>query len=113
MNRHHRRSVRLRGYDYSRAGAYFVTVCTGNREFLFGNIHSGKMVVNDAGKMAELCWQKIPEHYPDVAVDIYVVMPNHVHGILVIKNQTDVGANNYSPLRNPPARKQPCGTSRP
>ncbi len=102
---HHRRSVRLPNHDYSSAGAYFVTICTRNRECLFGSVVNGVMVLNDAGRTAESYWRETPEHYPDVMADVYVVMPNHVHGILVIKN--GVGANNYSPLRN-----RPCGTSR-
>ena len=95
---HHRRSIRLPGYDYSRAGAYFVTICTHNRECLFGEIMDARMVFNDGGRMVQTCWGDIPAHFPHVELDEFVVMPNHVHGILVIVDST-VGAKNFSPLK--------------
>ncbi|MDO9081526.1 MAG: transposase [Desulfuromonadales bacterium] len=96
----HRRSIRLQRYDYSSAGAYFVTICTQNRECLFGEMEDGAMRLNDAGKVAEQCWQEIPGHFPQVELDEFVVMPNHVHGILVI-GESGVAAG-----------KRPAGTSR-
>lgn len=90
-----RRSVRLRGYDYSRAGAYFITICAQNRRCLFGSITEGAMVLNDAGRAVADCWLQIPDHFAHVELDEYVVMPNHIHGIVII-----VGANNYSPLQS-------------
>lgn len=96
-NKHHRRSVRLQGYDYSRAGAYFVTICTQERACLFGDVVGGEMRVNDAGWTAEQCWLAIPNHFPHVDLDAFVVMPNHVHGIIVITDGA-VGAKNFSPL---------------
>ena len=87
---HHRRSIRLKGYNYSQNGAYFVTICVQNREFLFGKIENGEMVLNDAGKMIEKYWREIPEHYPNVILDAFVIMPNHVHGILIIDNNVGV-----------------------
>jgi putative transposase len=100
MNRtpvkHHRRSIRLKDYDYSQDGAYFVTICVHNRESLFGKIANEKMILNDVGKIAEQCWCEIPQHYPNVILDKYIVMPNHVHGILIIDNPS-VGANNLRP----------------
>ena len=96
-----RRSIRLRGYNYSQAGAYFITVCAQNRERLFGDIADGQMVLNDAGRMATKCWNEIPLHFPDITLDAFVVMPNHVHGILVITDtvgvKNTVGAKNFSP----------------
>ncbi|SEF46589.1 transposase [Nitrosomonas ureae] len=89
---HHRRSIRLQGYDYSQAGAYFITVCTHNRMPLFGEIVDGVMALNTAGQIVEKCWCAIPEHFPQVTLDGFVVMPNHVHGIIT------VGANNHLPL---------------
>ncbi len=106
---HHRRSIRLRGYDYSRPGAYFITICTQGHVCLFGNIVKGEMVSNDAGQVARRCWRDIPIHFPHAALDQFVVMPNHVHGIIVIggdddvvgaENEPDVGAENFSPLRS-------------
>ncbi len=86
-----RHSVRLKKYDYSSAGAYFVTICTQNRECLFGNICVGagpracpEMVLLDAGRMITSVWQQIPSHYPGNDVNEFVVMPNHIHGIIII-----------------------------
>ncbi len=81
---HHRRSIRLRDYDYSQNGAYFVTVVAKNREDLFGEIENGEMILNDMGKMVLHCWSQIPEHFPDVEIDECCVMPNHFHGIFLI-----------------------------
>ena len=92
-----RRSIRLQGYDYSQAGAYFVAFCTHNRECLFGEIVNGEMRLNDAGNIAGQCWDDIPIHFPHVDRDECVVMPNHIHGIVVITGT--VGAKNFSPLR--------------
>ena len=83
----HRRSIRLKGYDYSRAGGYFVTICVQNRECLFGNIvpcACPQMVLNGAGIMIQTVWQEIPNHYPGVNVDAFVVMPKHIHGIIIL-----------------------------
>jgi hypothetical protein len=78
---HHRRSIRLRDYDYSQNGAYFVTVVAKNRENLFGEIENGEMILNDTGKMVLQCWEQIPEHFLNVEIDECCVMPNHFHGI--------------------------------
>lgn len=80
---HHRRSIRLKGYDYSSGGAYFVTICTHGRECLFGRIVDDKMQLNDAGEMIEEWWAKLPGKFPDVVLDSAIVMPNHFHGIIV------------------------------
>ena len=100
---HHRRSIRLKGYDYSSAGAYFVTVCTNNRECLFGDIREGKMVLNECGEIVSLKWKNIPAHFGNVELDEFVIMPNHIHGIIIIVD-TIVGAKhslNASPLHLP------------
>jgi putative transposase len=81
---HHRRSIRLQGYDYSQTGAYFITICTQNRECLFGEITDGEMKMNDAGWMIQTIWDEMPIHYRGVETDEFVVMPNHIHGIVVI-----------------------------
>lgn len=80
---HHRRSIRLQGYDYSQAGAYFVTLCNQNRECLQGEIVEGKMRLHAAGDMIQAVWNEIPDHYPGVDVAEFVVMPNHIHGIII------------------------------
>ncbi len=81
---YHRRSVRLEGYDYSQAGVYFVTVCTQNRECLFGDVIDDKMTLNVSGKIAAECLNEISEHFSNVELDEFAVMPNHIHAILVI-----------------------------
>jgi REP element-mobilizing transposase RayT len=80
----HRRSVRLQDYDYSQSGAYFVTICTQERTCMFGKIVDGAMQLNDAGIIVDQCWLNIPNHFPQVDLDAFIVMPNHVHGIIVI-----------------------------
>lgn len=81
---HHRRSIRLEGYDYSQAGAYFVTICIQSWKCLFGEIMDGDMDLNDAGRMIETVWNEMPCHYRGIETDAFVIMPNHVHGIVVI-----------------------------
>lgn len=79
-------SARLVGWDYSRPGAYFVTICTRNRVCWFGGVKNGKMVLSDIGKIVHDEWAKTPKIRPNVKLDEFVVMPNHFHGILIIKN---------------------------
>ncbi len=81
---HHRQSIRLKGYEYSRPGAYFVTICARNRECLFGNISDGQMVLNDVGRIIERVWEDLPSRLPSIELDALGVMPNHVHGIIAI-----------------------------
>lgn len=81
---HHRHSIRLKGYDYSQAGLYFVTLCAHDRACLFGHVENGEMVLNDAGLIAQQCWCEIPNHYPNVVLHEFMIMPNHVHGIVQI-----------------------------
>ena len=81
---HHRRSIRLKGYDYSLPGGYYVTLVAQNRECLFGDIENGKMVLNGYGKIIEYYWQKIPQHFKHIKLDVYQIMPNHLHGIIII-----------------------------
>ena len=83
-DRHHRRSIRLRGYDYSRAGLYFVTFVIHDRYCLFGNIENGNMELNDAGCMIEHIRKSLPVSYHGIDIDVYQIMPNHFHGIIVI-----------------------------
>jgi putative transposase len=91
----HRRSIRLPEYDYTQTGAYFVTVVTYGRDCLFGAVVDGEMQLNDFGKITDKCWRAIPEHFPSVELGAYVIMPNHVHGIIII---SAVGARHASPL---------------
>lgn len=82
---HHRRSIRLKGYDYTQPGAYFVTVCTVNRRCLFGEVVNGEMRMNDVGIMVERWWQELNRKFPHIRTDEFVVMPNHIYGIIVIE----------------------------
>ena len=100
--------MRLRGYDYGQVGAYFVTLCTHDREALFGEIVGHEMQLNEAGEAAQRCWREIPVHFPHVTLDEHVVMPNHVHGVVVFDDSTP-GAKDFSPL---PAGPRPRGTAR-
>ncbi len=100
---HHRRSIRLRGYDYSQAGMYFITICTHDRLPLFGEVVDGEMMQNETGMMAEKCWCAIPDHFPWAMLDEFVVMPNHIHGIITIGAKA-VGANNHLPLQHGTSR---------
>jgi REP element-mobilizing transposase RayT len=106
-HRHHRRSIRLKGYDYAHPGAYFITLCTHERAHLFGTVVNGEMRLNEAGRVAEQGWRDIPAHFPQVKLDAFIIMPNHIHGVLWIGGDL-VGAKNFSPLPPP----SPRGTSK-
>lgn len=80
-NRH---SIRLKNYDYSKSGLYYVTICTENRECLFGDIVDGKMVLNNIGNMIEKWWNKIPKRFNMAKLDVFQIMPNHIHMIIHI-----------------------------
>jgi putative transposase len=84
-----RRSIRLRGHDYSHPGAYFVTVCAARRELLFGWISDGRVVEN--ARIVRDCWLDLPNHYPHVSLDTFVVMPDHIHGIIILLDTNRVG----------------------
>jgi REP element-mobilizing transposase RayT len=81
---HYRKSIRLKDYDYSQTGGYFVTICTKNRQCVFGEIIEGQMVLNDAGWMVQRVWDEIPGNYPGIETDVFIVMPDHIHGIIII-----------------------------
>jgi len=89
---HHRRSVRLRGYDYASGENYFVTICTQDRAPLLGTVEGDEMLLNDAGRMAAHWWNELPRRYTTVSLDAFVIMPTHIHGI-VIMSQPAVGAD--------------------
>jgi len=83
--KHHRRSIRLPDYDYSQPGAYYVTIVAWHRECLFGEVVNGEMRLNKFGLVAKQQWEKLPDRFPNIGLGAYVVMPNHTHGIIVIK----------------------------
>ena len=104
-NIHHRKSIRLKGYDYSQAGLYFITICVQDRKWLFGKIENDEMILNDAGKIADECWLEIPKHFPNAVLHEYIVMPNHVHGIVELQTNIlmrPVGVENFQPLQSLP-----------
>ncbi|MBC7234050.1 MAG: transposase [Chloroflexi bacterium] len=95
-----RRSIRLKGYDYSQSGAYFVTICVQDRTCLFGEVINGEMRLNEWGQVVQAAWQDLPNHLSHVQLDEFVVMPNHVHGIIMITDDADhVGAGSKPTLR--------------
>jgi len=89
---HRRRSIRLKGYDYSQAGAYFVTVCSWNKECLFGEIKDGEMLLNEHCEIIMKCWDTIPSHFMNVGCDEFIIMPNHIHGIITINCRGEVSS---------------------
>ena len=115
---HHRRSIRLQGYDYSQPGLYYITICTQNKACFFGKINNGKMVLNGAGTMIKTIWSEIPVHYHGFDIHEFVVMPNHVHGIIqIISNPAPVGTgpracpdNDGHPIKGHPQGVAPTMT---
>lgn len=83
---HHRRSVRLKGYDYAMAGAYFVTVVARDDVCLFGDVADEAVHLNDVGRITRAVWVYLPVHFPRLALDAFVIMPNHIHGIITISD---------------------------
>jgi REP element-mobilizing transposase RayT len=94
--KHHRRSIRLKGYDYTQAGAYYFTICCHQRRCLLGEIEDGVMHLNLAGATVKAVWESLPRHFPLIELDAFVAMPNHVHGIIVITDDLP----NYYHKRN-------------
>jgi REP element-mobilizing transposase RayT len=99
--KHHRRSIRLKGYDYSSKGAYYVTIVTQGRECWFGEIIDGEMYLNEYGEIVQKWWNEIPYHFPTVELGVSVIMPNHVHGIIFITTERRGEAQSVSPRNDP------------
>lgn len=91
-------SVRLKGYDYSRKGLYFITICTDEMICYFGDIKNHEMHLSETGKLAHNFWQEIPHHFPNCKLDAFIVMPNHIHGILILGNNTNHGSGTVETL---------------
>lgn len=83
--------MRLKNYNYSKTGYYFVTICANNRKYIFGDIEDDKMILNLYGKIIKNTWLEIPKHLRNVELDAYVVMPNHIHGIIIINSPVGYG----------------------
>ncbi len=105
-NTKHRHSIRLPGCDYSLPGLYFITICTYQRECLFGEIKNDGDLryceLSEIGKTVNNCWFEIPQHFPNVILDEFIIMPNHIHGIIQITDQPAVGVENFQPLQSMP-----------
>jgi REP element-mobilizing transposase RayT len=82
-----RKELRIKDYDYSLSGFYFITICTQRRKKLFGNIKDGEMIINNLGKAILDVWNSLPYRFPSISIDIFVVMPNHIHGIIIVGAQ--------------------------
>ena len=89
-NIHHRKSIRLKGYDYSQAGLYFITICVQNRKCVFGQIKNDAMILNDFGMVANEQWGKLAERFINFGMDVFQIMPNHMQGIILLTQ--NVGA---------------------
>ena len=100
-DKNHRRLVRLRGYDYTQAGAYFVTICAHNQVGMFGDVLHGEMRLNLYGQAVVECWNDLRNHYPYVRLDAFVVMPNHMHGILELIDDVGTGLKPAPTQRHP------------
>ena len=87
-------SLRLDDCDYTQEGIYFVTICIKDHKSFFGRIEEGKVILNDVGKMAEKCWKEIPKHFPDTVLGTFVIMPNHIHGIICIQTHSNASVGN-------------------
>ncbi len=104
--KHHRRSIRLPNYDYGTSAAYSLTCVTHQRECLFGKVVKGKMVLSVLGLIVDECWQAVAIHFESVTLDAFVVMPNHVHGIVVIESGNS-GNNDVADAPNVAVQKFP------
>jgi REP element-mobilizing transposase RayT len=91
-----RRSIRLPGFDYANCGVYFITICTHRRIPVFGEVRCGRVHLTQTGQIAWDCWLALPGHFDGVTVDVFVIMPDHVHGILGAASGADVGATHAS-----------------
>jgi REP element-mobilizing transposase RayT len=88
--KHHRRSIRLPGYDYTLSGVYFVTICVRSGECLLGEVVNEEMRLSGLGQIAHDSWAQVPMHFPDVSIDAFTIMPNHLHAIVVIQDVVKV-----------------------
>ena len=119
-NIHQRRSIRLKGYDYSQAGLYFITICCQDRIYRFGNVVNGEMILNEYGQIAYDEWLKTPEVRPNVQLGEFIIMPNHIHGIIRLvgrwanRIRPSIRTNSIRPngKRANPIRPKACGRHR-
>ena len=121
--KYNRRSMRMKGYDYSLPGAYFVTLLASGRKHLFWKVNLDQVELNEIGKIVEYCWLKIPNYFDNIKLDEYVIMPDHLHGIIFIEaalgkgevfagnapNEVETQSANTSPLRPRGTKKGSLG----
>ena len=93
LDKHRRRPMRLRGYDYSQPGVYFVTICIERRDCLLGRVQEAEILLSDAGRKVARWWREIHHKFPTIEIDEFIVMPNHFHGIVVLVEPDRVGAD--------------------
>lgn len=121
--KHQRRSIRLKGYDYTREGAYYFTICCHQRRCLLGEIEDGVIQLNIIGATVQSVWHSLPRHFPLIELDAFVIMPNHIHGIIFITDSRgeafvpinedtapQVSSPNASPFSGCNDTSPPCGT---
>ncbi len=97
--KHHRRSIRLPNYDYTQIGAYYITIVTHNREMVFGEVIDGEMKLSNLGQTAQREWERLPKRFKHIELGAFVIMPDHVHGIIIIRYGR--GTADYSGQGNP------------
>ncbi|MHB8991420.1 MAG: transposase [Chloroflexota bacterium] len=102
-----RRSLRWKGYDYTQPGAYFVTICVQGHQPMFSQVVNGEVQLNEYGQVVAECWRELPRHNPDVELDEFVVMPNHLHGVVLIRAGEAIAA---AAIASPLQRQRPHGT---
>ncbi len=109
-NKYRVESARFKGWDYSSNGGYYITICVKNRASIFGYNENNKIILSNIGKIAEDCWRGIPDHFPFVKLDEFVIMPNHVHGIIFIeKNKCTYGSSSVCGLETENKSESVCG----
>ena len=94
-----RKLLRLRDYNYSSPGAYFITICTHDKNFLFGKIENGIMYINPFGKIVKSCWNDLTTHYAGISNDIFTVMTNHIHGIIMVHDENRRAGSKPAPTK--------------
>jgi len=106
---HNRRSIRLRHFDYASPGSYFVTICAQCRKPSFGEIVGGEMRLNDLGRIVDQVWNELPQHFPSVRLDSFVVMPNHMHCIIILTDTEQRARLNHAPTDGQKTRSHALG----
>lgn len=107
---HHRRSIRLKGYDYSKQGIYFITICCHHRKCWFGIIENEKMILNEYGQIAYNEWDELPKRFSNIDLGEFVIMPNHMHGIIVIHSPGTTISGPGAPVFNGPGASDFIGS---